>query len=651
MGGLAILGIVAIFALFFIMNPVFADSANTGEQTSLSKDLQNNPLAQDILKKIGQTKKMIEELKQKEYEMNQAQENLEKMREMSIKQLTQDLDEWERQWERFSSRNVFNNFVSNRPDYVQGVFWDQFEFKEQKVNAGRTAMNNILMNGGTMQEATKAYHKIASAPKIELIEMNSQFNVKHNLADYAEQQVFNSTGQVHMSAATQSKLGNLYSDYKLQPNYILANSDDVSKLNSEINMDTQCADGLVLVSRVTSETFSCVDESIVKKWIHNGIKGIIVHDENLSDAISSVSNVKVNPGTNCDLGYRVIYNIESSKYQCVLESIATEMIDDNIAEVHTITEYVLGKDKQKITHDEIYEINQKILQINAEFDLKKSTLETKYDDKLKDEKLSAKQKMQEIIKDYKIGETLTKEDVTRLISEIRAISDSNTEKISSEMINELASIELELKNSILKIVKGYENNPGIDVDWNYLNETLISPILITEEKKTNPVKVSFHEHSNKIHLDDVDLVNSFGHKFDEIKSKQVLQVAADITNFDDASQNFIYMVEIKNNDNITVQPSKWVTGTLNSNQTLNVGLSWIPQETGQYVALISIGTGMNSVSQVADVEINVNPEGDVSDDNYCKDGYELLFKYSDNSPICTSPITASKLLNLGLAFS
>ncbi len=185
MGGWAILGISVVFVLFFAINPVFAqESVDTSEQITLSKDLQNNPLAQDILKKIEQAKKMIEELKQKEYEKNQAQENLEKMRDISIKRLTQDLDEWKRLWEKYSSRNVFDSFVSQRPDYVQGVFWDQFEFKEQKVNEGRTAMNHVVVNGGTMQDATNAYHKVAAAPKIELIEMNAQFNVKHNLADY-----------------------------------------------------------------------------------------------------------------------------------------------------------------------------------------------------------------------------------------------------------------------------------------------------------------------------------------------------------------------------------------------------------------------------------------------------------------------------------
>jgi len=110
-------------------------------------------------------------------------------------------------------------------------------------------------------------------------------------------------------------------------------------------------------------------------------------------------------------------------------------------------------------------------------------------------------------------------------------------------------------------------------------------------------------------------------------------------------------LKITNDANNLTEPAKWVTGTLNPVQTFNVSLSWIPEYIGEYRAIISIGTDIDSVTQVADIEINVNPEGNISDDNYCKNGHELLFKYSDNSPICATSDTASKLINIGLAFA
>ncbi len=647
MSSLAIPGIGIIFVLFFSINPVFAQiPLNLEESNEFSGDLLNDPIAQDILKKIEQTRKMIEELKQKEYEENQAKENLEKMRNMSIESLNKKLIEWERVWEKYSSKNSFESFVNKKSSYVQGVFWDQFQFQEQRANAGRVAMNTILTNGGTNENAKNAYHNAASIQRIEIVEMNAQFNVKHNLADYTEQQVFNSTGKIHQSPVTQKKLASFYSDYKEHPSYILANYDDDGL--SEIGSDTSCKEGFVLVSRVVSGTQSCVEENLAEKWTDDRVPGMII-----SGNPPQPIPIKTNPGTQCKEGYLVIYHISTLEYQCVLESVAKEMINAKTAEIHTLVEYILDKDDQKIIVDETYEINQRIFKLQTEYDLKRNTLELKYNNILENEKLVAKQKMQNIVKEYKINKSITKEEVSQLISEIRWISNQNKEEINKEQSNAIHDLELELKKDILIIVKGYENNSKINVNWDSLNKQFIESHETVEEKEIEPVKIfQLNEnYRNKIYLDNFGLVNSFGHAVNEIKSEQVLQIAADITNIDSNRQDFIYMVEIKDYSNTIVQPAKWMRGMLNSNQTLNVGLSWIPKETGKYTAIISTGTETNSILQMVDIEIDVNPEGNISDDNYCKNGYELLFKYIDNSPICANPNTASKLINIGLAFA
>ncbi len=636
--------LVCVISVSLLQTSYAQTQLDSEPQVTLSDNLLNDPIAQDILKKIEQTKKMIKELKQEEYEKNQAQENLQKMRDVSIERLNQNLDEWKRLWEKHSSRSSYETFVNKKPSYVQGVFWDQFEFKEQKVNAGRIAMNKVLINGGTMQDAKDAYNKAATTLRIELIEMNAQFNIKHNLADSVEQEIFNSAGQAHSSAASRAKLANLYSDYKLQPSYILANSEKMNTL--ENNTNTQCGEGLILVSRVTSGNQSCVDEFTAKKWISNGVKGIVI-----SEDVLSISEVKTNPGTECKEGYQVVYHIETSEYQCVLESDAKEMIEQNIAENHTLVDYITSKDKLKIYQDIIYEINQEILRINEEYDIKNKALESQYSENLKNTDLLAKQRMQEAINEYKIG-NITKEDIDKQISEIRKTSGDIKEKILDERIVELNKLESEQKDSLLEAVKDYEGNPDINVDWDYMNNTSDVVYIANEEKTTTPVKVSFsNEDVKEINLDSVDVVNSFGQKFDEIRADQVLQIAADITNPNEYRQDFAYIVEITDVANNLTEPAKWVTGTLNPVQTFNVSLSWIPEYIGEYRAIISIGTDIDSVTQVADIEINVNPEGNISDDNYCKNGRELLFKYSDNSPICATSDTASKLINIGLAFA
>ncbi len=465
--------IIVSIILISLINTSYAQiQSDIGKQSTLSEDPQNDPVAQELIKKIDQARKMIEELKQKELEKNQAQENLEKVRNLSIELMNQDLKELERLWEKHSPRNAFESFVSKKPSYVQGVFWDQFEFMEQKVFAGRLAMNQVLERGGNMQDARDAYNKAASTKRIELIEVNSQSNVKHNLAYFEEQQVFNSTGQVHFSPAIKMKLANLYADYKLQPSYILANSEgkNVSKLNSGINSDIPCDDGYVLVSRVTTGNQACIDEPTAKKWINNGTKEIIILGGELSEDISPIPIVKTNPGTNCEEGYQVIYNILASEYQCVLESNAKEMMENNSAEMPTLIDYILNKDKQKIEDDIIFEINQEILNIKEEFNVKKKRLAIEYNEKLENEDFLKKQKTKEIFYEYQINRNVTKEDLTKQITEAKETNVLNKEKILQEELDAEYQLELKLKNKILEIVEGYESNPDINVDWDYLQE-------------------------------------------------------------------------------------------------------------------------------------------------------------------------------------
>lgn len=653
--------LVACVVSFSFTQSVHAQSSSDPEgQMLLSENLLHDPLALDLLEKIEQTKKMIADLEKKEFEKNQAQELLQQKRDFSIERLNQSLDEWERLWEKHSSENSFERFVNKKPSFVQGVFWDQFNFKEQKVLAGKIAMSDVLVNGGTIQEAKNAYHKAATTQKIELIEMNSQFNIKHNLADYHEQQIFNSTGQVHFSPTTKAKLSEMYSDYKLQPSYIMANSDDQNTTNTLVDSDTECQDGFVLVSRVTSDMFSCVDESVAKKWMDNGVTGIVIFDMDMP-----FSDVQTNPGTKCDENqHKVIYDTVASEYRCVLESEVNKMIQQGIAQDHTLIDYIEQKDRLKQYDDIIYEINQKIQKITKEHDSKLKSLELRYDDQIQNEDLIAKQAMQEIINDYATGD-ITKDDVSNQIFQIKKNSEKIKEQLLDEKSKDANKLELQKKEEILKAVSGYEGNTDLNVNWDYIYDnqkqhddgTATSVSQENEESSENGndadlVKVSvIDETIDNIRIDSVGIVNSFGQKFDSIREDQVLQIAADITNLNDFKHNFAYAVEITDEQNNPVDSIRWMTGTLNPSQTFNVSLSWTPQETGQYNAKVSIGKDMDSVFESADLEILVNPQGNINDESYCKSGHELLFKYSDYSPICVSSNVASKLINIGLAFA
>lgn len=645
-----VFGIVfSVLSFFVVPNSYAQTSPVIDEEIVFSDSLLNDPVAQDILKKIEQTKKMIKELEEKQFEENQAQENLKKMRQLSVDKLNQDLKEWERLWEKHTSRNAFETFVNKKPEYVRGVFWDQFEFKEKKVQAGRTAMNKVLMNGGTFYQAQEAYERAAATKKVELIEMNAQFNVKHNLAYYGQQQLFNSTGQFHPSPAAEQSIAEYFTDYRLDPIYLLANPDDEysAKFASQ-EEKVDCREDYVLVHRENENDYVCIREQTAEMWERHDMGSIVDKIEPEVDENSMVQNVPTNPGTDCMDGYRVLYNVLTSEYQCVSESTAEKWLSDGTGEIHDLIDYILGKDQLKIVIDEIYSINQEVKRITEEYDLYKNSLEKQFNATIKHEEQLTQQKMQEIIKEYSISDTITKEDVSKQISELRTANNLVNEKIIKEKSSELDKLEINFKNDLLNAVKGYENHPDIDVDWDYLGQTQRNAVAVSYEE--SPV-TSTKKNIDDLSIDNLRVINSFGKEFDEIKTNQILQVAGDLTNNNDDAVDFVYLVQITDQHDNLVQPAKWMTGNLDSDQTLNVGLSWIPEKSGKFTGSVFVGPDTESVSHIGDVDIVVNSQKNISSEEYCKKDYELLFKYSDNSPICATTDTASKLIKVGLAFS
>jgi hypothetical protein len=259
------------FILMFIsINSAFAQSLESGEQVTLSGDLANNPVAQDILKKIEQTKKWIKELEAKNYATLESKKELDAKRAQALAQLNQDLNEWESLWEYYSPKNSFSRFVDKvQNPQVQGVFWDQFEFHQMKVDAGREALKKVIANGGSLSEARQAYLSAAETKRIELIEVNSMFNVNHNLAYYNQQIMFNKEGQFIETPITSEQLRKYYEDYRTNPAYLQANPQDVISWTDfgKTTPDTECKKGSVVVYRFHANDYVCVSISTAEMWI------------------------------------------------------------------------------------------------------------------------------------------------------------------------------------------------------------------------------------------------------------------------------------------------------------------------------------------------------------------------------------------------
>jgi len=79
----------------------------------------------------------------------------------------------------------------------------------------------------------------------------------------------------------------------------------------------------------------------------------------------------------------------------------------------------------------------------------------------------------------------------------------------------------------------------------------------------------------------------------ETKVNKQVQITSDITNNQDKTQPFAYLVQIQNHDGVVVSLS-WLTGSLDSGQSLSPSQSWIPVSPGTYTAQIFVWEGINN---------------------------------------------------------
>lgn len=409
-----IIAIVSITLISFVTQDVLGqiEEDKVSEQTTLSGDLANNPVAQDILRKIEQTKQWIADLEKRDYEKTLAQKLLEEKRAIALERLNYDLAQWEILWNNYTSRASFERFVEDKPSEVKGVFWDQFEFKEMKVNAGRDALKQVIANGGTMREARDAYIKAAETKRIELIEANTQFNIKHNLAYYKEQLLFDRQGEFILIPESEEKLSEFNSDYRNNPKYLAANpQDEFAKKALQSALDSQCREGYELVHRFQQNDNVCVTEFSAQQWIRYGIGE--------RPGIAEIINVA------------------------------------GLENHNAIT--VEGK---------IEIINQQIREFDENYQIKQNEIIKLYDIKYENVDIEAKRAEREMVAEYSANKTITEKEVSDKILLIRNQIGVEKDKVLEEKLEALDDLRVEFDKNVLGLVTAFEDRLGIKIIWN-----------------------------------------------------------------------------------------------------------------------------------------------------------------------------------------
>lgn len=113
----------------------------------------------------------------------------------------------------------------------------------------------------------------------------------------------------------------------------------------------------------------------------------------------------------------------------------------------------------------------------------------------------------------------------------------------------------------------------------------------------------------RVTINDPRLENVFGAPvIDNVNVNQQIQISIDITNHQEKSQNFVYLVQIKDKTNYVVSLG-WISGQLTPEQKLSPSLSWISDKSGEFTAEIFAWEGLKNHSALTEyttLQINVS---------------------------------------------
>lgn len=104
---------------------------------------------------------------------------------------------------------------------------------------------------------------------------------------------------------------------------------------------------------------------------------------------------------------------------------------------------------------------------------------------------------------------------------------------------------------------------------------------------------------NSAELKNARLVNAFGEASAlNINTNQQVQISADITNRQGQTQDFVYIVQVLDQNSVPVQLS-WIKASFKAQQTFSPALSWVTDRPGTYTAQIFLWDSIQNANALA----------------------------------------------------
>ena len=177
-----VLTMIVISGLSYVgsNNAAFAASNQLESHTVTGSDLNNNPMVAKILAEIEYSKKQIADLQKNQKDQEENNKLIAQQRLIAAQLQDQAYQILQMKTSVNSSDNAYGRFLNTVQDNdTKLVFQEQFAFTKQRVNAGHVAMQKVLANGGSYEEAMQEFSKYAAIRYTEMVSLNQQLNDKY----------------------------------------------------------------------------------------------------------------------------------------------------------------------------------------------------------------------------------------------------------------------------------------------------------------------------------------------------------------------------------------------------------------------------------------------------------------------------------------
>ena len=171
-------------------------------QIKATDAIKKDPGMMKILYNIELFKQRYAVLQQKQELLAQQQSMIDEQRKIANSYLQVDLANSNNFNDMSNPSNAYTSFVSKVDNSAQNLFMDQFGYLQVKIANAKLAMNKVLQNGGTKEDALKAYNDAASTQQTELVSVNKNLNIKYHFADGTIQNEFNKYGNLKKYSAS-----------------------------------------------------------------------------------------------------------------------------------------------------------------------------------------------------------------------------------------------------------------------------------------------------------------------------------------------------------------------------------------------------------------------------------------------------------------